>query len=277
MTFAPAKLVDLGRYFSAHDVVNLGIVGDTAHQAKGTSYHLGADQLAAGAYSTILPRDKAGLSNAASAIDIGKFDGSFVGLRSFSTWLVDRAKAGAVGTNDIREIIFSPDGRIVQRWDNAAKKLYLGGTGTGQGDNTHLYHTHISYWRDSESRDKLAAVNPYFSPIDPLPGGEPMATAQVIERWHPTVTAGQSNGVLRATMDRAAPIVERIPATGSITTVAEFVGTENWRLVQTTDRSVKYALRSDWISDGPPPPTDTAAAYNAGVTAAVTLAATARK
>lgn len=165
MTFAPPTLVDLGRYLVAHDVVNLGVVGDTAHAAKGTSYHLGADQLAVGAYSAILPRDKAGLSNAASAIDLGKFEGSFVGLRAFSVWLVARCQANDPGTGDIREVIFSPDSEIVQRWDNYAKKLYLGGTGTGQGDDSHKYHTHVSFPRDSEFRDKIALINRYFSPI----------------------------------------------------------------------------------------------------------------
>lgn len=98
-------------------------------------------------------------------------------------------------------------------------------------------------------------------PVTPAPpaGVERMISAQVTERWHPTTNAdGSSNGVLRGVPDRAAPVVGRIPAGGSIVTVAEIStgatghnGADgNWRLVQTADRTVRYALRSDWISDG---------------------------
>jgi hypothetical protein len=73
--------------------VNLGIVGDTGHVATGVSYHLGKDQLRAGAYSATLPRDKAGLSNAASACDLGKLGGSLAGLQKFSSWLVAQIRA----------------------------------------------------------------------------------------------------------------------------------------------------------------------------------------
>ena len=250
MTYAPGPLVALGRYLVAHGAVNLGVVGDTAHQAKGVSYHLGADKLAVTAYSTRLPRDKAGLSNAASAIDIGRVGGSLAGLRDLSKWLVAECQRGACP--DIREVIFSPDGKTVWRWDSVGNALR---TGAGQGDKSHLTHTHVSFYRDSERRAKLAYVEGYFAALAPPPEDDMAVTAQVTERWHPTLGAvGQSNGVLRASMDRSAPIVKRIPADESIVTVAEFgSGASSWRLVKTTDRSVLYALRSDWISDGREP------------------------
>lgn len=166
MTFAPAPLIALGRYWTAHGGYNLGVVGDTAHQQKGTSYHLGKSQLTLDAYSRILPRDKAGLSEAASAIDLGKLGRTgYPGLRKFSVWLAERCKAGAPGTDDIREVIFSPDGTRVQRWDNVAKVLREGGTGTGQGDDSHRTHTHISFYRDSEKRDKVGLFRPYFEDV----------------------------------------------------------------------------------------------------------------
>lgn len=169
MTFAPPTLVELGRYLVAHGAVNLGIVGDTAHAAKGTSYHLGKDQLTADAYSAKLPRDKAGLSNAASAIDIGAVNGSLQGLQRLSSWLVDACINEQPDTEDIREVIYSPDGSGVFRWDNAAKKAYTAGTGTGQGDDSHRSHTHVSYYRDSESHDKVALYARYFEEdeVDP--------------------------------------------------------------------------------------------------------------
>ncbi len=80
-------------------------------------------------------------------------------------------------------------------------------------------------------------------------------TAQVNERWHPSVTNGISNGVLRVTPVRSATIAKRILEADSIDTVAEvrtIAGNDgDWRLVKTNDRSVLYALRSDWVSEGP--------------------------
>ena len=113
MTYAPAPLKALGAYLVAHGAVNLGIVGDTRHAAKGTSYHLGADKLAPGAYSATLARDRAGLTDAASAIDIGRVDGTLTGLRTLSAWLVAECQRGA--WPDVREVIYSLEGKVVRR------------------------------------------------------------------------------------------------------------------------------------------------------------------
>lgn len=166
MTYAPATLVALARYWVEHDGdpepdgVNLGIVGDTDHVAKGYSYHLGKDQLAAGAYSIKTARDRAGLTNAASAIDLGRLEGSLAYLREFSAWLVARARANAPGTSDIREIIYTADGKTVLRWDR--ERGYASAPRAGEADDSHLTHTHISFYRDAESRDHTTAFRPYF-------------------------------------------------------------------------------------------------------------------
>lgn len=162
MTFAPATLVTLGRFYTAHGGVNLGIVGDSAHQAKGVSYHLGVGDLLAGAYSAQTARDKAGLTNAASAIDLGRLDGSLVKLRAFSRWLVLQAQANVPGSGDIREIIYSPDGVVVLRWDR--ERGYASAARPGEADTSHLSHTHISFYRDSEQRAKVGLFGPYFAP-----------------------------------------------------------------------------------------------------------------
>lgn len=167
MTFAPQTIKDLAALWVGEGGVNLGIVGDAPHQATGTSYHLGKDQLAASAYSATLARDRAGLTNAASAIDLGKLDGSLANLQKFSVWLVAEVRAHPAHPpvyRDVREVIYSPDGQKVLRWDNELKRLNVGGDGTGQGDNSHRYHTHISFYRDSEVRDKRALFAPYFAP-----------------------------------------------------------------------------------------------------------------
>ena len=106
MTFAPSTLTALAHYWTSHGGVSLGIVGDPGHVDKGTSYHLGKSQLVRGAYSAQILRDRRGLSEAASAIDLGKLDGSLTDLRTFSRWLVSEARRNAPGTRDMREIIY---------------------------------------------------------------------------------------------------------------------------------------------------------------------------
>lgn len=143
------------------DPNELGIVGDTAHVVEGNSYHLGLpEQSATGYAATESPRDKAGLSEYASALDVGWFeirvDGKAHNLRTFSVWLVAQCKAGAVDTLDIREIIYSPDGVTVKRWDRLAKRT--------SGDSSHLYHTHVSYFRDATkaNRSQVALFKRYL-------------------------------------------------------------------------------------------------------------------
>jgi hypothetical protein len=143
VTYAPEQLEKLQRYL--HDKTGivwagLGIVGDKHHRG---GYHCGSDRVVPGDYSvTESSRDRNGLSGAASAIDIG----SFTRLRELSLWLVAQCEAGAPGTEDIREVIYSPDGKIVRRWDDLDER--------DGGDGSHRYHTHVSYYRDSEDHDK---------------------------------------------------------------------------------------------------------------------------
>ena len=166
MTYAPPALIELGRYWVRHGGVNLGVVGDAAHQRKGTSYHLGRSVLADDAYSRKTARDRAGLTDAASAIDLGKLNGNLGQLRTFSKWFVQRCRTNAPGTQDVREFIYSPDGRTVLRWDrergvNSAPR-------TGEANNSHLAHSHISFYRDSEKRSKVGLFRPYFEPAKPV-------------------------------------------------------------------------------------------------------------
>lgn len=160
MTYAPASLRATAAYWTAHGGVSLGIVGDTGHVARGVSYHLGRDQLTATAYSIKTARDKAGLTNGASAMDFGRLNGSLGGLRQFSVWLVDQARRNQPGTFDLREIIYSPDGATVLRWDR--ERGYASKPQGGEADDSHLTHTHVSWYRDAEARDHTTAIRPYF-------------------------------------------------------------------------------------------------------------------
>lgn len=174
MSVAPATLLDLQAYWVSQGGVSLGIVGNAVH-CKG--YHLGRDRiygscacrpknicvpgLGAADYSVQTARDRAGLSNAASAIDLGRLGGSLSNLYAFSRWLVERCRTNQPGTADIREVICSPDGTTVLRWDR--ERGHASAPRPGEADESHLTHTHISYYRDSEDRDKRPVFAAYFA------------------------------------------------------------------------------------------------------------------
>lgn len=151
MTRAPASIKAAQTYL--HDKTglpwaSLGIVGDDDHDG---GYHCGRDRVDNDDYSVDeSPRDLRGLSDYASALDIG----SFTGLRAFSKWLVEQCKAGAEDTKDIREVIYSLDGKTVKRWDRLGKR--------STGGPSHKSHTHISYFRDSADDDKTGLFRRYF-------------------------------------------------------------------------------------------------------------------
>lgn len=169
MTFAPATILAVRAFLKGEDPdlsdPELGIVGGPSHVATGTSYHLGRDQLilSKNPYSARTARDKAGLSNAASAIDI---DDDLDELRPMSAWMVRQCQTGAPDAIDIREIIFSPDGVNVLRYD---RERGQSSAPIPDSDISHRSHTHVSYYRDSEFRDKVGLYQRYFE-------GEDMAT-----------------------------------------------------------------------------------------------------
>jgi len=188
MTYAPMKLLELAAYWKRQGGINLGIVGDTDHATRGVSYHLGKDQLIPGAYSTLRPRDRAGLTNAASAIDLGKLDGSYPELRKFSDWLARRWVKGFAGTNDVVEVIYSPDGKRVLGFKDGIDFLI-----PDYGDASHLTHTHISFYRDSENRNKTALFAPYFTEDEML--------GYTLDRWYYADVAVKIDGAAAVRLD----------------------------------------------------------------------------
>jgi len=164
MTFAPASITALGAYWTAHGGVNLGIVGNAAHTR---GYHLGKDRIYDGAgpgvgdadYSVQQPRDKAGLTNAAAAIDLGRLNGSLAELRDFNRWFVDRCMAlHATTYRDVREYICTLDGKTVVGWSALQPDRLI----PGYGDLSHLGHAHAAFWRDAQARDKVGLIRGYF-------------------------------------------------------------------------------------------------------------------
>ncbi|MEU5156736.1 hypothetical protein [Glycomyces sp. NPDC021274] len=151
MTYAPASLKAAQVYLRERTSlpwVSLGIVGDENHRG---GYHQGEPNVPASDYSRDeSSRDETGLSGAAAALDIGNFPR----LRELSRWIVAQCQARTPDTRDIREVIYSPDGRSVKRWDRLGVR--------SSGDSSHLTHTHISYFRDSEARDKVSLFKRFF-------------------------------------------------------------------------------------------------------------------
>jgi hypothetical protein len=159
VTFNPPTLQELGRYWVAQGGVNLGVVGDASHVGGGTSYHLGKSQLTATAYSRQTARDKAGLSEAASAIDLGRLDGTLGNLYEFSRWFAGECMDHRTEYRDVREVIFWSTARDrVIGWSSLAPDQWI----NDYGDLSHKTHTHISFYRDSEFRAKVPLFAPYF-------------------------------------------------------------------------------------------------------------------
>ncbi|WFE52774.1 hypothetical protein [Micromonospora sp. WMMD1155] len=171
MTRAPANLLALRSLLLTHldnapgpddlEPAEVGIVGDPSHRG---GYHCGSDRVVAGDYSVVeSPRDRAGLTLDAAALDVGQFDvrsgGRSNTLPSFSVWCVAQCAANAADTRDIREIIYSPDGSTVKRWDRLGKR--------STGDSSHRWHTHFSFFRDAikAGRDQRPLFRRYLSSI----------------------------------------------------------------------------------------------------------------
>jgi hypothetical protein len=180
MTNAPANLLaarqllldklDMhpGEHSADLDPAEVGIVGDPAHRG---GYHCGRDRVDLDDYSVReSSRDRAGLDDHAAALDIGEFEvrvaGKVHNLRSFSIWAVAQCKANTPDSRDIREIIYTTDGKTVRRWDRLGKRT--------TGDSSHLWHTHFSFFRDAikAGRDQRPLFIRYLTEIGLLEGDD---------------------------------------------------------------------------------------------------------
>lgn len=180
VTTVPPELAKARRIFLDKipnmDPLSMGIKGDGDHTKTGSSYHLGEDELRPDSYSIVeSSRDRNGLDNDASAMDIGEFsikgaDGKTHTLRTFSVWLVGECERGAADTRDIREVIYSPDGKVVKRWD----QLKIRST----GPSSHLIHTHVSKFRDASGATFVALFTRYFAEIE-----DDMALSDDDKKW----------------------------------------------------------------------------------------------
>jgi len=151
-SYAPETILEVRRYLkpiTGLSDVELGIVNNETD----ASYHHGWSQRDTDGsdYSwDESARDSSHKTNAARALDVGMFPR----LREMSAWIVEQCRAGAPDCADIREIIYSPDGVTVLRWDRLGIR--------SSGSLSHLTHTHFSWFADAEHRRKVGPFQRFF-------------------------------------------------------------------------------------------------------------------
>jgi len=151
-SYAPAAILEVRHYLktlTGLSDVELGIVNDETD----ASYHHGWSQRDSDgsdySWDESL-RDSSHKTNAARALDVGMFGR----LREMSIWMAQQCQAGAADCADIREVIYSPDGRTVVRWDRLGRR--------SSGSSSHLTHTHFSWFADAEDRRKVSPFQRFF-------------------------------------------------------------------------------------------------------------------
>lgn len=123
-----------------------GIVGDIAHKY---GYHRARAVLPADDYSIELKRDQGGDDWAASALDITPPDALHQHRLTYR--LAKATTAGDHRLRCVREWYGSLDSVHVAGWDLATDR-------PATSDASHLWHVHISFYRDTTARAKLLAA-----------------------------------------------------------------------------------------------------------------------
>jgi hypothetical protein len=114
-----------------------GIVGDVHHSF---GYHLARNELGPGDYSVILPLDKKGPSDTASALDVTLPDDL---MRTMTARLHDAALAHDYRLRGLREFCGTIDGEHTFPWDLSDNSS----EGLDTWDDSHLWHIHLSGYR----------------------------------------------------------------------------------------------------------------------------------
>ena len=164
MARAPQAIWDLFESIQ-HQVpsaVMSGIVGDRSHSF---GYHLARNELPGTDYSVQLRRDRAGDAGSASALDV-KFGP--VLMRTVTARLLAAARAKDPRLSALREFCGTTDGRSTYPWD-----LSTGSSeGVGSWDSSHLWHVHLSFYRDAANNGAALA------PIAAVIGGVTLTPAR---------------------------------------------------------------------------------------------------
>ncbi len=269
MTYAPSDLMAVRTWLLARfdinkgltkstdlDPAEVGIVGDSAHKATG-GYHCGNNWLGdVGRLNSDYSkressRDRPG-TNAASALDIGDFDVTVNGrrhtLKALSVAIADACRRGDPRTRDVREIIYSADGRTVKRWDR------LGIRSTGGSD--HTWHSHLSFHRDSEGRRdrddnflgllKAIVDGTPATTSTPTPGDEMPLLFFAKLAGDPTVRLVDSFMTNRFVTAVEFPVLKQALANNSL-------GTTVWEWPNNEAHKALFGVNIDSIDDTPEP------------------------
>ncbi len=120
------------------------------HGRDSDSYHCGAsalrrwgkapEQLAWGYSVMESGRDRGALTEAASALDLPTPTQALRDVISRVVWLAER---GDNRCFHLRRVCWSPDGRLVRRWDDLEPPSLL-------DDRQHLAFVHLAFYRDGE-------------------------------------------------------------------------------------------------------------------------------
>lgn len=181
MSLAPPSLIDVRRYLVAKTgkpTANFSI--RAAKSSRG--YHAGRAEIFGPNgqgnkdYSVKQPRDKAGLSEASSAIDIKL---PIPQLKALVAYLLAGAKAG---TLDIFELIGPDSTGKANYWSKATGWLPK----PKWAPASHEWHIHMAFPRDTEFTDRVAIFRPFFeaqpAPTpDPDPDTDPAPTLTDVE------------------------------------------------------------------------------------------------
>lgn len=124
-----------GGYHEGEDLLIL------AGTAPGPEYP-GSDYSYTDSPRDLLPNGRLAGGNNASGFDWG---GDFKGFHGFNKFIEARMRANDPRLRDVREFIYTTDGKTVKRIDRTGKQ---GNT----GDASHLTHSHFSFFRDSLGR-----------------------------------------------------------------------------------------------------------------------------
>lgn len=164
MTVAPKAIYALYDRVTVSSKVLSGIAGDASHSF---GYHVARNQLPPTDYSVVLPLDKLGASNCASALDIG--------LSTKDMILVSHRLLVACQDNDprvstVREF-FGADATdtVVIGWDRHDPNNTHDDT-PSTSDDSHLWHVHISMYR--VYANNAAAIAPIADVINGVPISE---------------------------------------------------------------------------------------------------------
>ena len=168
MSFAPPSLIEVRRYIAEKAGVprsNMSI--RSARSARG--YHAGESQIFGPNgqgwkdYSVKNPRNKAGLSEASSAIDIKL---PVKQLKALVVYLLAGAKDGSL---DVFEIIGPDSTGKANYWSIATDWLPK----PKWAPKSHEWHIHLGLPRDTEFADRVAIFRPFFEAAAPEPEPDP--------------------------------------------------------------------------------------------------------